>query len=339
MKKILSVVLAVIMSIGIFAGSAYGVNAASDTSATEEATTKIFTDSLGREVEVPEHITKVAVSGPLAQIALFAICPDELVGIANEWDSVAQGFFDEKYYDLPVLGQLYGGKGELNLETLLASGAEVVIDVGEPKGSAKEDLDALQEQTGIPFIHVTATLSTFADAYRSLGDLLDKEEEAEKYFDEQLSIIEPIMKDNKNTGKTVAFFHVTANGLINVRKPGDYITRMIELSGGNYALKSLGDEDNALSTMNMQMEDFYAEASQADILIYNSTIGGEITSIDELLKKNELFKDFKAVKEGKVYCTERNLFQQTTGIAEFMKDLNDVVNEVDRDYTYINKLD
>ena len=77
----------------------------------------------------------------------------------------------------------------------------------------------------------------------------------------------------------------------------------------------------------------------SDIIIYNSTIGGEITSIDELLKKNELFKDFKAVKEGKVYCTERNLFQQTTGIAEFMKDLNDVVNEVDRDYTYINKLD
>ena len=139
MKKILTVLLAVIMSVSILAGTAYNVNAASD----EASETKIFTDSLGREVEVPANITKVAVSGPLAQIVLFAICPDELVGIANEWDSVAQGFFDEKYYDLPVLGQLYGGKGELNLETLLASGAEVVIDVGEPKGSAKEDLDAL----------------------------------------------------------------------------------------------------------------------------------------------------------------------------------------------------
>ena len=99
MKKILTVLLAAIMSVSILAGTAYSVNAASD----EASETKIFTDSLGREVEVPAHITKVAVSGPLAQIALFAICPDELVGIANEWDSVAQGFFDEKYYELPVM--------------------------------------------------------------------------------------------------------------------------------------------------------------------------------------------------------------------------------------------
>ena len=76
-----------------------------------------------------------------------------------------------------------------------------------------------------------------------------------------------------------------------------------------------------------------------NIIIYNSTIGGEITSIDELIDKNELFKDFKAVKENRVYCTERDLFQQTTGVAEFMQDLNNVVNDVDTDYIYINKLD
>ena len=115
---------------------------------------------------------------------------------------------------------------------------------------------------------------------------------------------------------------------------------MIELSGGNYIPASIGnqesDEENALSTMNMQMEDFYTEASKADIIIYNSTIGGEITSINELTKKNELFKDFKAVKDKKVYCTERNLFQQTTGMAEFMSDLNAILNDEDRDFEYIN---
>ena len=31
-----------------------------------------------------------------------------------------------------------------------------------------------------------------------------------------------------------------------------------------------------LSTMNMQMESFYAAAKDADILIYNSTIDGEL---------------------------------------------------------------
>ena len=114
---------------------------------------------------------------------------------------------------------------------------------------------------------------------------------------------------------------------------------MITLSGGHYVPENTGESDNALSTMNMQMEDFYMGAADADILIYNSTIGGEIKSVAELTDKNPLFRDFKAVKEGQVYCTSRNLFQQITGMTGFIQDINDVLNGVERDYTYLNKLE
>ena len=82
----------------------------------------------------------------------------------------------------------------------------------------------------------------------------------------------------EDTGRTVAFFYITANGAVNVRKPNDYIAQMIGLAGGTYVLNDrLSAEENALSTMNMQMEDFYAAAKDADILIYNSTIEGSFT--------------------------------------------------------------
>ena len=55
----------------------------------------------------------------------------------------------------------------------------MVIDVGEPKDSAVSDLDALQEQTGLPFVHVSASIATMGDAYRKLGELLGLEDEAE----------------------------------------------------------------------------------------------------------------------------------------------------------------
>lgn len=142
-----------------------------------------FTDSLGRTVTVPGDIQKVAVSGPLTQIVLFALCPDKLVGVASEWSREAKEYIDEKYFNLPVLGQLYGGKGELNLESLLTSGAQIVIDVGEPKGSAKEDLDALQEQCGIPFVHITATTDTMGTAYTKLGELLQMTDVAKTLAD------------------------------------------------------------------------------------------------------------------------------------------------------------
>ena len=163
MKKILPSLMAVALLLSLCAcGSSPAASSADASSAavsaSETAATQEFTDSLGRTVTLPADIQKVAVSGPLAQIYLFALCPDKLVGVSNAWDETAKAYLDEKYASLPELGQLYGGKGELNLESLLSSGAEVVIDVGEPKNSAAEDLDALQQQTGIPFIHVTATL-------------------------------------------------------------------------------------------------------------------------------------------------------------------------------------
>lgn len=187
MKKPLSLLLALTLVLSLCAcgGGAADTPAptqsapAQTESAAPAAETRTFTDSVGRTVTLPARIDKVAVTGPLAQIVLFALCPDKLVGIANAWDASAEAYLDTEYYNLPLLGQLYGGQGELNLETLLASGAQVVIDVGEPKDSIAEDLDALQEQTGLPFVHVTATTQTTGEAYRLLGELVGMEAEAE----------------------------------------------------------------------------------------------------------------------------------------------------------------
>ena len=180
-KRWMALLLALVMSFSLFACGAKPAENTGDNSQNTAAdgTTRVFTDSCGREVTVPVNVEKIAVSGPLAQIVVFAMAPDKLVGIANAWDESAAEFLDKKYYNLPILGQLYGGKGELNLETLLAAAPDVVIDVGEPKGSIAEDMDELQEQTGIPFVHIDAYLSSMDDTYAMLGDLLAMPNEAQ----------------------------------------------------------------------------------------------------------------------------------------------------------------
>lgn len=169
--------------------------------------------------------------------------------------------------------------------------------------------------------------------------LLDKEEEAESFFEEQEELMAEVM-GQEATGKTVAFFYINSNGIVNVRKSGDYVAKMIELAGGKYIFSDLGD-DNALSTMNMQMEDFYAGAKDADYIIYNSTIDNELKSMDELLAKSELLGDFKAVKEGNVWCTQKNLFQETTGLSTMIADIHKMLTgEADglSELTYMNRL-
>ena len=139
------------------------------------------------------------------------------------------------------------------------------------------------------------------------------------FFKEQAERIQPIL-EKENTGLSVAFFAVSSDGTITVRKPNDYVSSMIELAGGNYSLNGyLPEEDSALSTMKMQMEDFYVAEKDADILIYNGTIEGELTSVDELIAKNSLFADFKAVKSGQVYTTGSNFYQQTSMTCDLLR--------------------
>ena len=169
------------------------------------------------------------------------------------------------------------------------------------------------------------------------GALLGKEDEADALFREAAETVEAIGEQPK-TGRKVAFFYVTGTGSVNVRKSGDYVVKMIETAGGTYAFPDL-DSGNALSTVNLTMERFYAGAKDADVLIYNSTIDGEIFTISELLDKSPLFKEFKAVQSGDVYCTGRNLFQEPTGLSKLIGDLYRVLSgEGTDDLVYLHKL-
>ena len=45
------------------------------------------------------------------------------------------------------------------------------------------------------------------------------------------------LKGFENTEKTVAYFYVSTDGSIVVRKSDDYIPSMIEIAGGRYAVQ------------------------------------------------------------------------------------------------------
>ena len=152
------------------------------------------------------------------------------------------------------------------------------------------------------------------------GAMVGKEEEAEQIFAEQTAILEEVTSDEK-TDQTVAFFFITSNGLVQIRRSSDYIPKMIELAGGRYIFEDMGEESGR-STMNIQIEEFYEGAKDADFLIYNSTIDGGVDSIAQLLQKCPVLEDFKAVQEGNVFCTTNDYYQQSMSVGDLMKDFH-----------------
>jgi iron complex transport system substrate-binding protein len=164
---------------------------------------------------------------------------------------------------------------------------------------------------------------------------MDKEATAKRLFDEQAAYMNTAL-GKENTNKTVAFFYISSSGYAVARKSGDYVTKMIELAGGNYIFKNLGDPQSAASTVNLEMEKFYATAKEADFILYNSSIGGELSSMEEFIGKNSLLKDFKAVQNGNVWCTSKNLFQETTELGLMISDIHRMLTESDGDLTGLN---
>lgn len=170
------------------------------------------------------------------------------------------------------------------------------------------------------------------------GLLTGHEDQAEQAFDAEAKAFEQV-SDQDATGKTVAFFYITTNGEANVRKSADYLPKMIELAGGSYIFDDLGDEEEATSTVSLQMEEFYAGAKDADYIIYNSTIEGELSSMQDLLAKSPLLEKFKAVKEGHVYCTTKNLYQSTMELGTITSDIRKMLTGDDADLTYLYKVE
>lgn len=174
MKKFIALILTLVLTLGI---CACGTPQAQEEKSVE---TREFTDSCGRTVTVPAEVTKIAMSGPLTQIYVLPLCSDMIAGFVTHFAEDTDKYFPEEYRNLPELGQLYGGKGTMNLEALIAAAPDVVIDVGDAKDGIVEDMDALTEQTGIPFVHIDGNIETAPGAYRMLGELTGRTEKAEQ---------------------------------------------------------------------------------------------------------------------------------------------------------------
>lgn len=189
LQSIAALALCLALVLGLAACSGGGVKNETDTPALRPRETAgvpesggetyIFTDSTGREVELPRHINRVASAGSMANIMLYAVKPEVIVGWSSAPSDTAMKYIAEEYRELPTYGKFYGNSGDFNREALMASAPEVIIDVGEWDVEYKAQLDALQEQTGIPVILIEENLDQTPAAFRALGALLEEDERAE----------------------------------------------------------------------------------------------------------------------------------------------------------------
>ena len=167
------------------------------------------------------------------------------------------------------------------------------------------------------------------------GVLLGHEDAANAAFEAQKQKIKTLEPMQENV--TVAMFYITSKGALYVRNNGDYMVKMLELAGGQYTPEGLDDGESG--TRQMEMEAFYLAAGDADCILYIGQLGGKPETLSQLLERNALLADFKAVQNGRVYCTGADYFQQAGRLGDLIEDMNRMLSGDDAVLTHIMKLE
>ena len=290
--------------------------------------------------EVPDDLDPdvVILQRPIKDIYLVAsgvmdaFCELDGLSAISFSGQKQDGWYLEKARDAMADGSIkYAGKySKPDYEMLVADGCSLAIE-NRMISHSPEVVEKLND-FGIPVMIEYSSYESHplgrVEWVRFFGALLGKEDVADEIFQKQVKILESMPKDtvDQEERPTVAFFFITSNGLVQVRRTNDYVPKMIELAGGSYIFHDLTDEATKRSTVNMQVEDFYNGAKDADYLIYNSSIDGGVKSLDELFAKCSLLKDFKAVQEGNVWCTTNDMYQQSLSVGYMMEDIYAMLN-------------
>ena len=291
---------------------------------------------LDREAEIPadaEGLTLIRI--PVERVYAASSSVPDLFLHCGALDRIRFTSTAESSWRLPELQEamqkerlLYAGKYNApDYELLLEENCDLVIEntMILHKPEVKEKLEALGLPVIIEYSSYEPEPLGRVEWIRLYGLLTGHQAEADVFFQGQREVLERTVSEAP-TGKTAAFFHIASNGAAVVRRSGDYVTRMIELAGGRSPFTDLPEEDNALSTITIQMESFYAQARDADVLIYNSTVSGDLERMQDLLAKSSLFEDFKAVQNGEVWCTEQSMFQQSSATAGMIADIHTILS-------------
>ena len=252
-----------------------------------------YTDNLGRTVMLPDNIERVVPSGNLAQMVLYSITPEKIVG----WSSQLSGAAKEEYFvqdivNLPVFGTFYGKKANLNKEALMAAAPDVVIDMGELKGSKESmvaDLDSLQDDLLIPVIFIEAYLDNTPDVYRKLGSLLGAEEKGEAlagYAEDAIRMAAEARE--RITDPITVYYSISSDGLEAIAE-GNFHGEVIEKIGAKNVVSSVF----GASQGDVSMEQLYIWDPDVILLSEKEAYERAIT--------DPMWTMLRAVEEGNVY--------------------------------------
>ena len=260
------------------------------------AQARTITDMYGREVNVPDKITRVYSISPAVTLMLYSIDPDMIVGIPRAVGEPEKRFFQKSYLELPVLGGSSGEGFNLNLELFLKLKPDVLIVWGDD-GAYDQKAAANFEKLGIPVVAVDSDgVEKYADTFDFLGKLLDREQRTKalsSYARKSLNEVKTAATKLPADRRVKVYNTRMGGGGLNVACDTSLHAELIPLAGGINPVRCTTHVFTGIEKINLEQ-----------VLVINPDV---IISMDadfaRDVYRDKRWTNIRAVKDKRVYLT------------------------------------
>ena len=139
-----------------------------------------FVDDAGRSVVLPARVSRVFAAGAPAEVMLYTLAPEQLVGRNRTPAGEALEFFPPAYRSPTLIRRLPEVDDAAADAELVALEPHLYIDYGTIDSDYVAAVDAVQRRTGVPGLILNGELTRVPDAYRRLGAVLGIRDRGER---------------------------------------------------------------------------------------------------------------------------------------------------------------
>jgi iron complex transport system substrate-binding protein len=195
-------------------------------------------DMAGRTVTVPDTIRKVYQASPVAEVLLYAIAPQMLIGTGFRLTDNQKKYLNQDYAKKLFLGMMGGGKNNtFNPEQIIKMHPDIVLSTMFSK-IEKIDIESterMQEQLGIPVILTDGSLEKSDSTCIFIGNLLSVHKRADSlatYIKKLLNEVAAV-RSSLPKEKQIRVFYAEGNNGLYTDPAGSRHAEVLEYAGGN----------------------------------------------------------------------------------------------------------
>jgi iron complex transport system substrate-binding protein len=129
-------------------------------------------DAVERYVVVPDRIGRVMTANPAADVLVFVLTPEKLVGWSTAPSHGQRSYVPAKYARLPIVGRLIRPDPTETVQLVARMHPDLIVEAGPMSAEVATRADWVQQQTGVPYIVLDNSIQATPASLRTLGGIL-----------------------------------------------------------------------------------------------------------------------------------------------------------------------